>query len=455
VMAVCSLWTVPVFAAGRHEPMERPMLQRGSVPALSVVAIFFGATALVLPAPALARSKHVTLAQILAHAERHAPAIRIGRSRRGLGDAEASAASLLLPEDPELEVAVGPRLSTEGWTLDLEASVQQRLEISGARGLRIRAAEQASARLQVELEETHWQVHRQVHAAFHAALVARQRVEAAGHMVGFARKLLEITKKRHAAGAISMLHVRVAEGEAAQAAQRKIRAETGYRAACLLLAEVAGWSVKKLPEPLGGLEAPRAAPPLRKLLDLARGHHPELRVRQAAVDEAKARFALAERNVFPKPAIGVAYSREAEVAGPTNHIVVATLGLSLPLWRRNRGERARTSAELEVARAQHQGLKQVLPARVARAAGTLDAAAARIAVYGREVVPAFQGSLKMIGRAYLEGKVDVLQVMVARSRFLEIQRETLDAYEDYYKAHAALEAVVGAEIWSTHQKEHK
>lgn len=397
--------------------------------------------------------KHVSLRQILEHAEKHAPQIRIGRAQLGLGRAEVEAARPILPEDPKVELAIGPRLSSEGRTLEFEASLRQRLEISGARGLRMRLAERTRTRLESELKRLRWEVHRKVHAAYHTAMVARQRVTAAQHMVTFARRLLEITRKRHAAGAISMLDVRVAEGEAAQAGQHQIRAQNAYQVACLRLAEAAGWP-GQAPEPKGDLEPPRPAPPLGKLVELARSRHPELRARLAAMDEAGARVKLAARDAFPKPAVGVAYGREAEAAGPTNHIVVATLGLSLPIWRRNQGERARASAGDALARARYRALKQTLPTRVARASRSLTAAAKRIAVYGREVIPAFQRSLAMIGRAYSEGKVDVLQVMVARSRFLEIYRGTLDAYEDYYKAHAALEAVVGTEIWSTEPAEH-
>jgi len=387
----------------------------------------------------------MTLARLLAHAERNAPEIRIGRARLLLGEAEVTAARPLLPEEPELEIAAGPRLSSEGRALDLEVSVQQRLEVAGERGLRIAAAEQSRARRRADFEQLRWQVHRKVHAAFHTALVARERIEAARHMAAFGRRLLAITRKRRAVGDISMLHVRVAEGEAAQAAQREIRAETAYRSACLRLAEVAGWMAQL--EPVGGLEAPRPAPALNRLVELARVHHPELLARRTALEEARSRRRLAGREVFPRPALGVAYRREAEIAGHTNHVVVATLGLSLPLWRRNQGARARVGAEAAVALARWRALEQVLPSRLARAKQALDAAARRIALHAREVVPAFKDSLEMIGRAYAEGKVDVLQVMVARGRFLEIQRETLEAYEDYHEAHAALEAVVGAEIW--------
>ena len=390
---------------------------------------------------------HVSLATILAHAQRRAPALSVGRARLLLGEAEVTAASLLLPEDPELEISVGPRLSSEGHAVDVEAALRQRLEIAGERGLRKKAAKHARARLQVELDRVRWEVHQRVHAAFHAALVARLRVQAAALTVEFADQLLAITNKRHAAGAVSMLHVRVAQGEAALAKQRKIKADTSYQAACLRLAEAAGWPAGSLPEPRGALAPPRAAPPLSTLVALALRHHMGLRGRRAALEEARAREALAAREAAPKPFIGLSYAREAEIAGATNHVVLGTLGLSLPLWRRNQGARARARAQASVSRARHRALQQALPLRVTRAAAALDAAARRVAVYGQGVVPAFKRNLKMIGRGFEEGKVDVLQVMVARSRFLEIQREALDTYADYYRAHAALEVVVGAEVW--------
>lgn len=400
----------------------------------------------VLPLPA--RAGEVTLDKLLAHAERSAPAIGLSRARLGLGEAGRVAASVLLPEDPEVEVSVGPRLSPAGEVVELEVGLSQRLEIAGERGLRLDAAEGTARRLAAELRLTRWQVHQQVHAGFHQALVARQRLEAAQHLVAFTQKLLSISRKQHAAGAVALLHVKLAEGEVVLAEQQVLSAQGAYLQARYRLAEISGAEVKSPPEPVGVLDAPRRAPDLERLTALALRAHPELSLGLAEVQEAEAEAALARREVAPKPVLGVSYSREAEVGGEANHVVMAHLGISIPVWRRNQGARALTRSRATVARVKNAMARGRLRARVARAVTALDTAARRVEAYGQQVVPTFKQNLEMIGRAFSEGKVDMLQVMVARGRFLTTQQDALSAREDYYRAHAELEAMVGAEIWS-------
>ena len=401
----------------------------------------------VLAWPLPGAAEEVCLARLLVHADRYAPAILVARARLGLGKARVTAAAPLLPEDPELELSVGPRLSPAGQTVELEVSLSQRLEIAGERGLRVAAAERAGERLEAELQRTKWRVHQQVHARFHEALVARQRLAAARHLEVFTRQLLAISRKQHAAGAIAMLHVKVAQGEVVQAEQQVLAAEGAYLEAKLELAELTGWQGVSPPEPAGELSALRRAPDPEKLAALALARHPDLLVSAAVVKQVEAQEKVSQREVAPKPLLGVSYSREAEAGGDTSHVVLGTLGFSIPLWQRNQGGRAQARAEVAVARAEDDKARRQLRARIARAAVALDTAARRVEAYGQSVVPVFKQNLEMIGRAFSEGKVDVLQVMVARGRFLTTQKAALDARESYYRAHAELESMVGAEIW--------
>ncbi len=388
----------------------------------------------------------VTLQQVLAHAEQRAPALQVGRARASLGDAEVEAASPLLPDDPEVRLALGPRLTAEGRTLDIEVALEQRLQIGGERRLRRRAAERTRERSRAELDELRWEVHRRVHAAFHSALVDRERLRAAELELAFAERLVTIARKREAAGAISGLQADLAVGELAQARQAKVAAASTYRTARLLLAELAGYGTAKLPEPSGGLELPAQIPAEESLVRAAFRAHPELRSRLAAVHEAEAQQALAAREVLPKPVLGVTYAQEAEAGGVRDHVVLGTLSFALPVWQRNLPARARAAAQTRHARAQHESARAFLRSRVARAREALRSAAERVRIYGTEVVPTFRGNLDKLERAFVEGKADVLQVMVARGRFLETQRAALAAHEDYFRAHARLEAVVGLDL---------
>ena len=409
--------------------------------------VLWAAPVPVLAQGAASQQKQVTLQRLLAYAERHAPQMMVARARLGLGKAGVVAASPLLVENPELEVALGPRLGPGGSELQVEVSLSQRLEIAGQRGLRLEAARLGQDGLGLMLARVRWRVHCGVHAAYHVTLVARERARAADLRLAFARRLLDITQKRHAAGAISALEVQVVQGEVAQARQASIQSRSKYQNARLTLAEVSGWPSGSEPEPAGSLETPRMAPPASELVKVAREHGPALPAMRAQILEAEAQTRLARREAMPDLSVGASYSREAEIGGEANHIVMGSLAMPIPLWRRNQGPRALARARLKVARARHRSHARRLQARVYRAAASVNAAARRVKIFGSEVVPAFSRNLKMVSESFREGKVDVLQVMVARGRFLEIQRAALDAHDDYYGAHARLEAVVGKEIW--------
>ncbi|MFW5921052.1 MAG: TolC family protein, partial [Polyangiales bacterium] len=123
------------------------------------------------------------------------------------------------------------------------------------------------------------------------------------------------------------------------------------------------------------------------------------------------------------------------------------LQIPFPLWRQNTTERARADAQLGIARAEQDEVRFRLRARLARAASEVDAAAERVEVYGQQVLPELESNLEMLRRGFELGEFSILDVSVARERFLRIQMEAFDAYADYFDAVAELEAEVGAALW--------
>lgn len=406
-----------------------------------------------VPLPDPATTEPVSLHGILLYADRQSPEVRVGKSHLASAAAERDAASLLLPEDPSVAVQFGPRTSSSGTTFDYEVSLQQRFEIGGQRGLRMETAERSGDASRAELNATRWSVHLRVHTAFHAALVARERVATADRVLAFADKLMEVARKRLSAGDIPQLQLRVAEGELARARQERIAADGAYRFACLTLAEIAGWPVQRPPEPAGRLDEPRQAPDVDALVRRALDHHPALLLRSAQIAEAEARVDLADREAWPDITAGLSLSREAEAGagGSEKHVALLTLGAPLPLWHRNRDERGRARAAVTSARAEHGAVHDTIRVQVIRAAAAVDSAAERVRAYGADIVPRFEENLVLLGRAFELGEVDVLEVLVARERFLDLQHELLDTYEDYFRAVADLESAVGAEVWPDEQ----
>ncbi len=390
----------------------------------------------------------VSLHTILDYADRHSPLLAVARARSQLSEAEVTAASVLLPDNPEIEIGAGPKFGPTSLGLEIEVSLVQSIEIAGQRGLRIDAANSEIDVARLRLEDAKWRVHRLVHEAFHNALLARERAAAAARVLEFATRLEQITMRRLEAGEVSQVQVRLAKGELAQARQARVAADGAAHLARLRLAEVAGWPADSPPDVAGHLDEPRRAPPLAHLMTEASQHNRQLEVGKGEVTAAQARVTLTDREAWPSPSLGLAYAHERDPGAAQGvHIGMVTLGLPLPLWNRNQGERARASAGLTVARAEQDAALALIAVRLVEARAVVEVAAQRIEAFGSEIIPAFAGNLSLLERAFELGEIDLLQVMVARGRFLEIERDALAAYEDYFSAIAQLEELLGAEVW--------
>ena len=398
----------------------------------------------------------VSLEAILAHADEHAPRLRISRAELERGKAAVDGASVVLQRNMMAGAAAGARIAEGAVGVDFQVWLTQPIEIAGERKQRIRTAEKFDELTRKELQEAEWIVHREVHAAFHAALVARERWKVVDKLLLSTEELVSVAERRLQAGDISPLAVRLAKGELAQARQTSLSAERAYRSAQLELAEVSGWPPDELPEPLGGLDEPQRAPPIEDLLQLAEERHPGIAARQSAVGEAEARVRLEDREAWPEPSLGVMYTRESlPNVRIQEHIIQGTMMLPIPFSQRNQEGRARARANLSVRQAEEQSFRQTLRARLTRAAIAVDADANRIAAYGTEILPAFEGNLTLLRRAFELGEVDLLQVLVARERLLRIQQDALTAQQDYYRDVAALEAEVGTEVWPDEHHDHE
>jgi cobalt-zinc-cadmium efflux system outer membrane protein len=399
------------------------------------------------PLPDPARGGPVSLHQILAYADHHAPRLRVARQRLALGHAAIEGASPVLPDNPQVTVGIGPRLGNDGTHTDLQGSLSQRFEIAGERGLRLEAAQRTRERFDAELDEARWEVHRDVHAAFHRALVARERGAAAARLLQFQERLLDITQRRLRAGDVSQIDVRLAEGELAQARVAMLGAEQDYLRARLELAALAGWPATHPPEPAGALDEPRDPPSSDILARAAQRHQPRLRTLSAARNEAIARARAAARDAWPEPTLGLQVTREGAPAGLEETIVLGTLSLPIPVAQRNQGARAEAQAEARIAEAEQTAFNTQLGIRIEQDRAAVTAAASRVRTYGREILPTFEENLRLIERAFELGEIDILLVSVARERFLRIRTDVLDAYADYFQAIADLEASIGTDLW--------
>lgn len=401
------------------------------------------------PIPDPAAGSDVSLGGMLAYADAHSPVLSVARSTRSRADAARVGASILLPNNPQLTVAAGPRLTNGGNGLDFQASLSQQIQIAGERGTRKAAAERFAEMTDAEIEQVRWTVHCDVHAAFHRTLVEQERAKLAERVVAFQKEVLGVVERQIKAGETAPLSLRLAQAEVAQAEQQSVAAKQSLLASRIRLAQLSGWPVGTPPNPTGVVDSPRAPPSLEELHTAAESHLPLLRTGQTRIREAEARVAMENRSAWPQPSIGIQYSRESSPGTPNgqNDIVLGVLSIPIPSFSRNQGPRAQAQADATVAQAELQAAKKLLDGQIAEARSEVDAAAQRTSAYGTEILPRFGDNLKLLKRSFELGEIDILALSTGRERFMRIQSDALTAQQDYFVALAGLERVVGVDLW--------
>jgi cobalt-zinc-cadmium efflux system outer membrane protein len=400
------------------------------------------------PAPHPAAGSNVSLGGILEYADQNSPVLAVARSTRSRAAATRAAASPVLPGNPELTAAAGPRMGGGGTGIDVQVSLMQQIQIAGERGARMDAADRTRELTESEIEEIRWTVHCDVHAEFHRALMEQERVRLAQRVVGFQEEVLRTVERQIAAGEAAPLTLRIAQAEVAQAQQILVGAQQAFFASRIRLAQLSGWPAAMPPMPEGKVDAPREPAAIEQLLTVARERLPSLRAAAARIREADARVTVADREAWPKPSIGVQYNREGNPSGEGAYdIVMGVLSVPLTSFQRNQGERAQARAEAVVAAAELDAAGRLLEGQIAEARSQVVAAAQRTRAYGTEVLPRFEENLTLLRRAFELGEIDILALSTGRERFLRIQSDALGAQLDYFIALAGLERVVGVDLW--------
>jgi cobalt-zinc-cadmium efflux system outer membrane protein len=400
------------------------------------------------PMPVPQAGVTVSLGGMLAYADQHAPVLLVARSTRSRVEAAQVGASNLFSTNPELSVAVGPRMGVSGTGVDVDLALMQELQLARERGARKAAAERLGDLTDAEIEQVRWAVHCDVHAAFHLALVEQERARLAQRVVTFQKEVLLIAERQIAAGEAAPVALRLAQAEVAQAGQVLVAAEQAFFAARIRLAQLSDWPVLTPPLPAGALDASRDPPSLDRLVVVAREHLPSLRAGQERVRAASARSLVAEREAWPRPAIGIQYRREGNptTEGPYD-TVMGAVSMEIPSFQLQQGARAEAHAEETIARAEIHAAQRLLVGRIAELRSEVVAAAARTRAYGSEILPRFEEDMTLLRRSFELGEIDILALSTGRERFLRIQSDALSAQQDYFVALSGLERAIGVELW--------
>src|SRR5262249_22812061 len=191
----------------------------------------------------------------------------------------------------------------------------------------------------------------------------------------------------------------------------------------------------------------RAPLSLSPLVESALRERPDLRAVRTARLKADAELRAANRDPWPDPSLGVAYTHDNfTISGDNPNTLALTLRFAIPLFDRNQAGIGRATAE--VRRSENDEVK--LGLLVQREVGE----AVRRYERSRVLLDAFEGgmleradlALRAAEKSYKVGAVSLLELLEAQRTYIDTRAQYLKTSYDYRQAEIDLVHAVGGPL---------
>ncbi len=333
------------------------------------------------------------------------------------------------PLNPEIEVE-SPGSLTEGGISSYEVRFGQEVEWAGQRGLRISSAEAGlSAEGSRILDEARLLLAR-VERAYTALSAAEQRLSLAEEILGLNERLLTAVRTQLVEGAVSVLQANLAEIEAGRGRARVLSAGQDVSSAGLELGRLLGRSpgpiLRSSETGFVSIEVNLAERTLDQLVWAALDARPDFTASLWEVERAGSLRSLASRESLPNLRLGTIADRDAVGQNPQYGLFLA---VSLPVFQRNQGLRARRDAELREASQSALALELRVRKEIADALQSFGAANQEMRVFQENVLGPARQNQGLLETAYSEGKLDLSSLLLLRNQLLDAELEYWEAWE--------------------------
>lgn len=318
------------------------------------------------------------------------------------------------------------------------------LELGPKRGRRIALARQQGTLTEDDISALERLTRQNVRDAFFNLALARSTTQEKSDALKLAQRLESIAQSRFDAGDVPELEVEQAKLDAAQAqadfqvAQQEEKVALSALDALLNEPPGTDW---ELATPL---ETMPAEGQLSGLLTQAGNANPDLQkiAQQEKIEQSQRALLQAQRIPNLNLQFGADFNSPRNFRyGPRGQI-----NMDLPVFSRNQGEIAESSATLIALEDQAAATRRAVDGRVEQAYYELDAREAQAKLYNETLVPAAAHLESMAEESYQAGKANILSVLDAQRNVQQVRQAYLQSLFAVQQAFAQLEETVGAPL---------
>jgi len=335
---------------------------------------------------------------------------------------ELKQASVLFRNNPSVDMLTGPP--------GTEIGVSQEFEVAGQRGARRAAALAGVERARAGVLDTSRIILGEVDRRFFRLAAANERATLAREGRSLNERLAAATRQQLEAGKISKLEDNLATVELGRSRARSLATQRERERFATDLRSVLGLSPRQPVAPI--VDSTLTPNPRHLLVDLgvdsltslALNRRPDLIALAATARQARALASTARREAFPNLSVR-ASSQRTEGSGA--RVLRPGVGVSLPIFNRNRGDVAARTAEARKADLEGTALVAEIRLEVARSLDAYLSASTETSLLQNTVLAPARENRRLLEIAYREGKVGLLVVLLIRN-------QVIDAELDYWSA---------------------
>ena len=376
---------------------------------------------------AIARSSYPTLDSAAAAVEAAAGALRQARAY----------------PNPEILVGFGRGRPRDGGDSRSENTLLlvQPIELPGIRKWRARSAELRVQAVELDRVLARAAVDSTVSRLVYTALLEQRRAEIARESAEVASRLHQLLERRVELGESSPLEAVKARSEWFARRRDGVTAESALAAARSALKLFCD---DRLPEGYRIAETLEGQPTLALPVDLVQRvqtRNPVLHRAGVAVEEAQARTEVARKETFPRFDVFAGHVTELDRTATS-----VGVGLTIPLWNRNRGQSAAAVADHARATSDSHMLALELGRSLEQASATYRGARASIQLYQEGWTAAARQVLDIASFSFENGEASLLDVLDAQRSYLAVRSAEAESWALLALARADIELLLAGPL---------
>lgn len=325
-----------------------------------------------------------------------------------------------------------------------EISVAQKFPFPGKRGLMEKAAAKEAGAGEAEIEEIANQVEKEVKTAFYDLSHAYRAMEVTQRNKGLLEELSKITQTRYSLGQGIQEDIIRIQVEISRMVDDLIMLEQEKRS---LAARLNYLLNRPQTSPVGRpaeFDFRRAVFSIEDLQQQALANNPMLSALNQEIAAGGTTVELAKRDYLPDFNLRFAYGQRED----RSDMYTGMIEMNLPIFFKSKQGRkvAEGYAEVRSAQARYDSAQNEIFYMIADMGSMLQSLERKIELYRTGIIPQSRLQIDTALSAYMVNKADFMTLLDSRMRLYRYELEYHDAWTEYEKSLAALEAAVGTKL---------